>query len=97
MFFVKESDIMKIDENFVIRQIADEYIIVPVGEALLNFNGMITVNELGKFIWEQLHEDLTKEQLLDRIVNEYEVDIQTASKDLEEFIHKLELGGLIRQ
>lgn len=88
---------MKIDENFVIRQIADEYIIVPMGETVLNFNGMITVNEIGRFIWEQLQEDLTKEELLQRIVREYEVDEQTASADLDEFLERLEAGGLLQQ
>lgn len=88
---------MKINENFVIRQIADEYIIVPIGENVLNFNGMITVNEIGRFIWEQLQEDLTKEEVLKRIIGEYEVDEQTASTDLDEFLVRLQEGGLLQQ
>lgn len=88
---------MKINENFVIRQIADEYIIVPIGETVLNFNGMITVNEIGRFIWEQLQEDLTKEEVLKRIIGEYEVDEQTASTDLDEFLVRLQEGGLLQQ
>jgi hypothetical protein len=88
---------MKVNNDFIIRQIADEYIIVPIGEAVINFNGMITVNEVGKFIWEQLQEDLSQEELLNRITNEYDVDEQTATNDLEEFISRLQQGGLLQQ
>ena len=70
---------------------------MPIGEALINFNGMITVNEIGRFIWEQLQEDVTQEQLLDRITDEYDVDKQTAENDLEEFIESLQQGGLLQR
>lgn len=88
---------MKVNKNFVVRQIADEYIIVPIGEAVINFNGMVTVNEVGKFIWEQLYEDLAQEELLQRIIQEYDIDEQTAAEDMKEFLDKLKQGGLLQQ
>lgn len=88
---------MKVNKNFVVRQIADEYIIVPIGEAVINFNGMVTVNEVGKFIWEQLYNDLAKEELLQKIIQEYDIDEQTAAEDMEEFLEKLKQGGLLQQ
>lgn len=88
---------MKVNKNFVVRQIADEYIIVPIGEAVINFNGMVTVNEVGKFIWQQLYEDLAQDELLQRIIQEYDIDEQTAAEDMEEFLEKLKQGGLLQQ
>ena len=88
---------MKVNKNFVVRQIADEYIIVPIGEAVINFNGMVTVNEVGKFIWQQLYEDLAQDELLQRIIQEYDIDEQTAAEDMEEFLEKLNQGGLLQQ
>lgn len=88
---------MKVNKNFVVRQIADEYIIVPIGEAVINFNGMVTVNEVGKFIWQQLYDDLAQDELLQRIIQEYDIDEQTAAEDMEEFLEKLKQGGLLQQ
>lgn len=88
---------MKVNKNFVVRQIADEYIIVPIGEAVINFNGMVTVNEVGKFIWQQLYDDLAQDELLQRIIQEYDIDEQTASEDMKEFLDKLKQGGLLQQ
>ena len=45
---------LKLDKEYVLRQIGDDYIIVPVGKSVLSFNGMITVNETGAFLWEHL-------------------------------------------
>lgn len=86
---------MKIKENFVLREIAGDYIIVPVGNTTLNFNGMMTVNEVGKFIWEQLQNDITLKELVKKITGEYEVDEETATADAEEFIERLEQGGIL--
>lgn len=38
---------MKISSNYVIREIAGDYIIVPIGQAIFDFQGLITVNEIG--------------------------------------------------
>ena len=86
---------MKISENFVLREIAGEYIIVPVGNATLNFNGLMTVNEVGRFIWQQLQNDITKEALVEKIIEEYDVDRETAKADTEEFIEKLKQNGIL--
>lgn len=85
---------MKIKENFVLREIAGEYIIVPVGNTTLNFNGLMTVNEVGMFIWQQLQEEITKEELLTRVLDEYEVDEETAKADIDEFLGRLTKAGI---
>lgn len=86
---------MRISENFVLREIAGEYIIVPVGNATLNFNGLMTVNEVGQFIWQQLQNDITEEALVEKIIEEYDVDKETAKADTEEFIEKLKQNGIL--
>ena len=45
---------MKISKEFVLREIAGDYVIVPTGEAAYRFQGLITVNDTGAFLWEQL-------------------------------------------
>ena len=86
---------MKIDKEFVIREIAGDYVIVPTGKTVLNFNGLITVNEVGAFIWKTLQEDITEEELVKKVLEEYEIDEETAKNDVAEFIEKLVQGGII--
>lgn len=80
---------MRIDKEFILREIAGEYILVPVGDTALTFNGLITVNEVGAFLWEYLQEDTTKEQLINTVLDEYEVEREVVEKDVDEFLQEL--------
>ena len=77
---------MKIEKNFILRQIAGDYIIIPTGKTSLTFNGMITLNEQGAFLWQKLYSEITEEQLVDALLAEYETDRQTAQADVAEFL-----------
>lgn len=80
---------MKIEKEFVLREIAGDYIIVPIGTAALELNGMITVNETGAFLWGKLCEETTKEKLVCALQEEYEVTEKEASADVEQFLETL--------
>lgn len=77
---------MKISKEFVLRELMGEYIVVPVGKTPLSFNGLITLNEVGSFLWEKLQKDITFEQLVTSLTDTYEVDLATATKDVEDFL-----------
>ena len=87
---------MKVSEEFIMREIAGEHILVPVGAAAAKFNGLITMNEVGKYIVEQLAEEHTVQELVDKITAEYDVEAQTALTDTEAFLEQLrEVGALV--
>lgn len=88
---------MKIDKNFVLREIAGEYIIIPTGRTALEFNGLITVNEVGMELWKMLHEDVTFDDLLNGILEEYDVDENAAREDIQEFLDRLVKGGILTE
>ena len=48
---------MRVDKEFVLREIAGDYIIIPTGKTVLEFNGLITVNEVGVSIWNMLQKE----------------------------------------
>ena len=87
---------MKIDKKFVLREIAGEYIIIPTGKTALDFKGLITVNEVGVSIWKMLQNDVTLEELVQGILNEYEVEEEVARED-QEFLDALIAGGILKQ
>ena len=86
---------MKISKEFVIREIAGDYIIVPTGSTALQFNGLITVNEVGAFLWKFLQQETTEEALVQSVVSEYEVEEETARQDIEEFLQQLKDNHII--
>ena len=87
---------MKIKEGFVLRKVSEAYVVIAVGEAAMNFNGMITLNETGAFLWEKLAQGCEdKKELVDTILSEYDVAEKLASKDVDVFVAKLETAGVL--
>lgn len=86
---------MKIKQGFMLREINNDYIVVAVGKASLKFNGMINLNETGAFLWKKLINDISKEDLINEMLNEYDVTYDIAKSDIEKFIHKLKEANII--
>ena len=84
---------MKRNTDFMLRDIAGEVILVPTGAATQQFNGMITLNEVAAFIWKNLDESKSKEELVDKIMDEFEEE--TARTDVEGFVGVLYEHGLV--
>lgn len=86
---------MKIKDGYVLREIADSSIVVPVGEKVIDFKGMMTLNESGAFLWKCLAADISYEQLLHSFLEEYEVGEETAKADLDDFINEARESGVL--
>lgn len=86
---------MKIKSGFAKRKIADSHIVVPIGNKINDFNGMITLNESGAFFWDCLCEDITLDDLIKKVLDEYDIDEKTAKKDVENFINMLKENDLL--
>ena len=85
---------MKRTKEFIKRNIAGEIVLVPSGQTAREFNGMVTLTETGEFIWEHIEEAESFNHLL--ILEESEVDKDTASQDAAGFIMQLLQAGMIR-
>lgn len=86
---------MKIIKEFVLRDIAGEAILVPTGEAAQEYNGMITMTDTAKFIWEHLEKADSLDDLVEMLTKEYEVDEETARRDAIGLITALLEHGLV--
>ena len=85
------------DDEFVVRKIGEEYIAVPVGKAALEFNGLLALNEQGAWLWKQMAAGADGEQLLQGMLEEYDVDRETAESDIKEFVNNLREKGILEQ
>jgi len=81
----------QIKSKFVARQVADELVIVPLSGNVAQMNELFTLNETGKFIWENITDDKTAEQLSTLMTEEFEIDQQTALRDVEAFLKQMNL------
>ncbi|MBU5490038.1 PqqD family protein [Butyricicoccus intestinisimiae] len=86
---------MKLKSTIILRKIAGETILIPVGEDAVRVNGLITVNEVGALICEQLKEERTVDALVAAVTAQFDVDAQTARTDIASFIHTLEENDLL--
>ena len=88
---------MKIKKGFAKREIAGSNIVVPVGNAAKDFNGMITLNGSGAFFWDCFTKDITIDEAVKLVTDEYEIDEARARNDIEAFIKKLRDNNLIEE
>ena len=83
--------------GFALREVCGEWLTIPVALAPEEASRMAVLNEEGKFLWEQLQKERTRQELLDAITTEYEVDVAVASADLERFLTALDGAGLLEK
>ena len=86
---------MNLNKDFILRNIAGESILVATGSATQDFNGMITLNEVATFILENIDECETEEVLVEKVLEEFEIDEETARSDVREFLNQAIKFGII--
>ena len=86
---------MKIKDGYILREVPGYSVVVPVGEAAQNFNGMINLNESGAMLWRALENGATEEGLTELLLSEYDIDRAAAAADVNEFIGKMKSADLL--
>ncbi len=86
---------MKIKPDYVLREIAGDYVLVPTGEAVAKYNGLFAVSEVGAAILEKLPECESEDDIVAKILEEYDIDEATAKADVHEFIESLREQGIL--
>lgn len=86
---------MKIKNDFIIKEIAGSTVVIPVGNRVADFNGMLKLNETGVFLFNLLKDDITVEALVNNLVNEYDVSNDKANEDVITFVNKLKEADII--
>lgn len=86
---------MKLSEEFALRQVADVWVVLPLGETSINFNGMLKLNESGVLLWKELEKNGSRESLADILTQTYAVDRIQALNDVNEFLDELRKLGCL--
>ena len=86
---------MIIKKELIKREIAGDTILVPLGKSVYESNGLFVLNELGAFIWNLMPAVDTEEEIVDKILEEYEVSREEAEADTAQFMAKLREMNII--
>lgn len=89
------GDNMKIKDNFVLKKIAGSYVVVPVRTRAVDFSGIIKLSESGALLWELLMKGAERDDLIAKLLEEYEVDEPKAAADVDRFIDNLRKADLL--
>lgn len=87
---------MKVSNQFIMRTIADEHLLIPVGEAAISVKGLIALSESGALLYEKLKGGCSQADLMAALMAEYEVSEDVAVQDVEAFLNQMrELNMLV--
>ncbi len=86
---------MKAKSDFLLRKISDSYVVVPVGSAVVDFSGLVNVNESGAMLFELLQKGCEESDLVDALLKEYDVAREVAQADVKKFVAKVKDAGIL--
>lgn len=88
---------MKYNESYVVKNLADEIVLVHQDEYNVDCSKIITLNEVALFIINKIKEGFSDTQIIEALLKEYDVDEKTATNDVETFINKLIELGIVNE
>jgi methyltransferase-like protein len=83
------NTIVSRSKSIVGRKTGSEYVLIPVSNNIADMESVFTINETGAFIWEQMDGKKSIEELTNLLMEEYEVDYQTALADITGFVETM--------
>lgn len=86
---------MKLKYNFAVQKVTDFWAAVPVGADARRYNGVISLNESARDMMELLRDDLTEDELVQRMLGLYDIDEAQLRQDVHAFVAKLEEAGVL--
>ncbi len=86
---------MQIKNGFMLRDIAGQAVVVPLGSRVVEFNGIMTLSESGALLWRKLENNSSFEEMVELLLTEYDIDKETASKDVENFLESMRSNKIL--
>lgn len=80
---------MKIKEEYILQNIADQWVVINTNAKAVNFNKILSLNNSGRFLWEQLEAGAEVEDLVNGLTDHFGIDKELAQKDVEIFVREL--------
>ena len=95
--YLEEGKDMVAKQGFVLRNVVDEHILMPTGDNIGKFNGTVLFNDVSAFVWEKLQNPMSRDDLLQAVLDEFEVERDAAETDLDVLLKQLKEYGVIEE
>ncbi len=86
---------MELKKEVVLRTIADETMLIPIGADTKEYNGIFTLTDSAVTAFKAIQAGKNKDEIVDAILEEFDVDITTAQRDVNDFLTRLKKYGII--
>ena len=93
--YLEEEKDMVAKQGFILRNVVDEHILMPTGDNIGKFNGTVLFNDVSAFVWEKLQNPMSRDDLLQAVLDEFEVEKDAAEADLDLLLKQLKEYGVI--
>ena len=80
---------MRVKKDFIFRDIAGEYLLIPTGEAALSVKGLIAMSESGSLLYQKLRDGCSRADLIAALLAEYDVSEAVAADDVDAFLDQM--------
>lgn len=92
---MKKDQRIKLKPGYILRKIANSDIVIPVGNNIASFNGLITLNETAAFLFKLISEGATVAELIEALTKKYDIDPDLAGDDVDDFVSQLEKADML--
>jgi hypothetical protein len=86
---------MKRSEDFLLKKVGGQDLLVPLGAKVMDMNSLITLNVTGRYVWELLAADCSVEYLVAGVAEHFDVNQERARADVQAFLDELGRLGLL--
>lgn len=86
---------MKIKDGFIMKDVAGSKVVLPLGERQAEIRGIITFNDIGAEVFNMLDGTNSVEEIIAKIVKDYDAPYETVKSDVEKLIEKMRANGLV--
>ena len=80
---------MKVSDEFILRNVAGDNLLIPTGSSALDVKGLILLSESGVLLYNKLKNGCAKEELVAALTAEYAVSEDEAARDTEAFLDQM--------
>lgn len=86
---------MEIKKEVYLREIGGEYVLIPVGKTVDEFNGIFSLTPSGAVIFKAISDGADEDGILAAVLSEFDVQESEARADIKEFLARLQSYGIL--
>lgn len=84
-----QNGFLKVSDQFILRTIADENLLIPLGDAAIHVKGLISLSESGVLLYNKLKDGCSRDDLIAALTTEYDVAEGEAAQDIDAFLNQM--------